>query len=519
MHMLLLVAPKYLEWPAKLGEVFMRTDPAFRITTVASNDYAAGYWRNCAAARGLNMTRTDNFADLERAWMRAPLDEDRLRFYQETLGTDVLRRILVSDRNLGSGYVTGAETFDNDLARYARDPDHVRNYIVRLLDYLFEIFEKDRPDFVHLYVVAGIQALAMAAVARHFGVPVYVLQYSRVQFRYFVDTSEYFMLREITGAYKGGAKNKDALAPWMDRARAYLDEFRASSDKIPDTEKTVRAWRRKKYHPVNVVRVVLQESVREILYPLRYGARPVRGERPVRRILSYIKTPWRAWRTMNRDDYVTERDLQGKKFIYFPLHVNPEASTMVTSPYHTNQFAVIEAISKQMPLDTDLVVKEHPSFVGSRPLDFYRQVAALPSVRLAHPMENSMALIKMSLLNITITGTVAWESLLLQRPAITIGPSPFTEVKGSILPCPDLTQIGGAIAAALKTSPASDDDLLRFLACIYARSFDFPTELFWGGVDAKLTDAHEEIAVHIFEQIMALMSRDNPAALAALKAA
>src|SRR5690606_19263261 len=116
--------------------------------------------------------------------------------------------------------------------------------------------------------------------------------------------------------------------------------------------------------------------------------------------------------------------LENRDFIYYPLHVDPEASTMHLAPDFTNQLAVIESLAKRKKLSMDLVVKEHPNMIGRRPKGFYEAITALPGVYLAHPDIPSLRLIKCARLVVTITGTVAWEAMVLKKPAMAFGNFP-----------------------------------------------------------------------------------------------
>ena len=49
-----------------------------------------------------------------------------------------------------------------------------------------------------------------------------------------------------------------------------------------------------------------------------------------------------------------------KPFIYFPLHVEPERELLMQSPFLSNQSTVIANISKVLPVNYELYVKEHP---------------------------------------------------------------------------------------------------------------------------------------------------------------
>ena len=47
---------------------------------------------------------------------------------------------------------------------------------------------------------------------------------------------------------------------------------------------------------------------------------------------------------------------------------------MAKSPYYLNQIALIENISKSIPINTTLLVKEHKGMLGHRDLGYYKEL-------------------------------------------------------------------------------------------------------------------------------------------------
>jgi hypothetical protein len=116
-----------------------------------------------------------------------------------------------------------------------------------------------------------------------------------------------------------------------------------------------------------------------------------------------------------------------EKYVYYPLHTSPEASTSIYGKWFVNQTDLIEAISKSLPCDYKLYVKEHPLNYSKRKRSFYHKIKVLPNVRLITPHANSNDVLKNSSLVLTITGTVGWESILLQKPVIVFGDVYYSE--------------------------------------------------------------------------------------------
>ena len=108
-------------------------------------------------------------------------------------------------------------------------------------------------------------------------------------------------------------------------------------------------------------------------------------------------------------------------FFLYPLHYHPEASTSVGAKYTDNEFNTIKNIAISLPWGRKLYVKEHISAEGIRPPRFYRDLKRFTNIRLLAPTENTKKLIRDSLGIITLTSTVGYEALILNRPVIVLG--------------------------------------------------------------------------------------------------
>lgn len=124
-----------------------------------------------------------------------------------------------------------------------------------------------------------------------------------------------------------------------------------------------------------------------------------------------------------------------KKYVYFPLHFEPERTTNPDGGDFHDQFVVLTELRKLIPDDINIIVKEHPSQiifansetlpgeVGSRgrsPL-FYDLIKNISGIKLIDMNFNSIELILKSQFVATITGSVALESSILGKPSLTFG--------------------------------------------------------------------------------------------------
>ncbi len=116
-----------------------------------------------------------------------------------------------------------------------------------------------------------------------------------------------------------------------------------------------------------------------------------------------------------------EANISQDVYFLYPIHMQPEASTLVLAKYYVDQLATIVNISKTLPLGVYLYVKEHKSALGERFLSFYNQLKKYPNIKLIPHDENTFNLIKHSKGVITLSSTVGWEALFYKKPVLVLG--------------------------------------------------------------------------------------------------
>ncbi|WP_139092911.1 MULTISPECIES: hypothetical protein [unclassified Pseudomonas] len=136
-------------------------------------------------------------------------------------------------------------------------------------------------------------------------------------------------------------------------------------------------------------------------------------------------TPFRA----KRKSYLRlfSHPKSNEKHILFTLHKQPEASIDVLCTEHSNQIELIRRISLNTPRDYKIYVKEHSNAIGERPNNFLNKINKIPNVRLISPHADSHELIRNANLTITISGTVAYEAAIFEKPSATLSPLFFNK--------------------------------------------------------------------------------------------
>lgn len=127
-------------------------------------------------------------------------------------------------------------------------------------------------------------------------------------------------------------------------------------------------------------------------------------------------------------DIVSATDFEGidKPFVYLALHMEPEATILMYSPWIRDQAELTRWVSQSLPADCILLVKENPKMKGARTRSFYEKLKSYPNVFLVAPTFSSDFLLENCEAVVSLGGTVTVEAALKGRPAFTVGKPPFS---------------------------------------------------------------------------------------------
>ncbi|MFH1662260.1 MAG: hypothetical protein ABIA02_04140 [Candidatus Falkowbacteria bacterium] len=118
-----------------------------------------------------------------------------------------------------------------------------------------------------------------------------------------------------------------------------------------------------------------------------------------------------------------------KKYIYFPLHYQPECNTSPMADHFADQILMIKILSSAIPSDWKIYVKENilqwndynPQPHLYRYNGYYKEIASLKNVSLISPLIQSKNLIDSSMAVSTATGTAGLEAVARGKPALIFG--------------------------------------------------------------------------------------------------
>ena len=173
-----------------------------------------------------------------------------------------------------------------------------------------------------------------------------------------------------------------------------------------------------------------------------------------------------------------------ESFVYFPLHMEMERTTLIGAPYFINQIDIIRSVAKSLPINFKLYVKEHPIQIlrGWRSKEEYQEIMDIPNVRLLHPDFSNDILYNNCSLVFTIAGTAGFEAACYGKPSIIM-------VKLNYLDLPSVTllnnfnELHDLIKNKLKEK-VSANDVSEFLNLFKTNASNFD----WGGFTQKLSE-------------------------------
>ncbi len=335
--------------------------------------------------------------------------EDYLEKYWNSLDRDCLfdYQKLYDEYNLWEIYYT------DRYMRYKYDYNEASKIIVGLIDFWEEIFSSEHVLCLVNDVIIGAYNFIGMIVGKKYNVEYISLPTAR-QGR----NMTFFSICE-------GWRNEVF-------ERLMRNGYRASQDEYFAAEKYIKDYIEKKREPLymekarisdklssQLVRVIKKVRKIHFLWDGHYN-RPY--DTMTYKSQKNVIKPFMVWyRRKEMFKFFSSPDFELDKFILFPLHYQPEASTCVYARKYENQLFFIEQLSKSIPAGLKIYVKEHSTLPGSRALAFYREVQKYPNIKLISPMENIHELIRNATYLVVLTSTAGFEALMYGKPVFVCG--------------------------------------------------------------------------------------------------
>lgn len=413
------------------------------------------------------------------------VNRDKIKTLEQNFGNPFLQKYVLGDRNC-------IEFSHKNQIRYLQ----------RLFTFYEEFFDRFKPDIVLADGIASAPNWIPFRIVRDYGGHGLWWHSTRVNNRYaFNIDSVYEDFQEIYNLYdqiRTGEIDPYYFSEARRDAKEYIQKFRDKdlTKSTPHNKNNIKQKIRK--FALAAPRYLRYSYLYNISSHSNIQKNDLTRPSTLKRVSNDMKQIYRNYRIKYTD--VFDRFSNENKFVYFPLHLQPEYSTMLLAPMHLNQIEVIRKISRSIPINYKLYVKEHPHMIkyrGWRNLDYYKEIRNIPNVELLDPYMSSQRLIKQSEMVATITGTAGLEALFHEKPVIVFGDPHYKKVP-LIYKSTSSKEIANQIQNGLTEYKHEDKPLIEYLTSVFEKSFQIDADK---GDRNQASQAADEVFPHLVERI------------------
>ncbi|MHB1218306.1 MAG: capsular polysaccharide export protein, LipB/KpsS family [Alphaproteobacteria bacterium] len=373
----------------------------------------------------------------------------KARLLEDTLGLSI-NSLTLSNRHFGRGFALGG--FRHPRSRYSENTSYPQ--VIDAYARVIEFWQRELRDKRITLIING--SVELLRLARTLDIPARTIIHARHRNYHYWSHTEFFEHPTLEFVYENTIC--DTSAELSSPYKSHLD---------------LRIKYLKGMGVVPLVRLIAWHVARYVYWRL-HGYRKACGYYLSENIMMLV----RQWRS---DQFLTGRkmaqlsDLEGQKFVFFPLHTEPEAALQRASPEYFFQLAAIASLARDLPADHLLVVKETYENRGRRPDNFYDQIREFKNVVLLDMLELGLDVVKKARAVATISGTAGMEAAILGIPVVTFGRHNIYNFLPHVHPVQRDEDLRPAVLAALDDRQDRDRiarDGARFLAALKAASFD-----------------------------------------------
>lgn len=402
---------------------------------------------------------------------RSKPDLQKLARWEEELGgAPGLFGAIVADRRLFMGPDC---SYSQDYRRRFTD-DELLCILQAGVEAVERLFDEVKPNLVVGFTCVTMLEYLVYLVAKAGGVRVFNIRPTRVGDRVTLSSILNDPDPDFAVAYE---RALETPSPHLDKARAYICRVREKHGRyegvVRPSDKPALKVNREGGNPLQVAGRVWRNW-------RAYRGGPARDDNhvpdPLRALFfAAVVNPLRARLAGRRlaTVYATPKTLAGRRYLFYPLHTEPEVSLLVYGRPYVNQIEIIRALAMSLPADMFVVVKEHPWMVGKRTLGAYAKMLEIPKVRLAPPGLDARDLIRGADMIAVVTGSVSLEAAMLGKPVITFGDCPYNLLPDTLVQrCVDprcLTEQLRHLLAARDRDPG-DRALEAYISAVYQTS-------------------------------------------------
>lgn len=409
--------------------------------------------------------------ELHAGYAKETTNLDYIKHFEKTYSPPHLWHYFYSDRKLMMSIGPKEETTT------VIDPLYPHEDLLKIFQIRAQAIEKmlreAQPDFILFFAIGTLAHLILFHVAKKLGLRTYNLDFPRIG--NLISLSENYNTLSGVETVFTELQKTNQIIPEHQQADDFMARFAKTGSldlEYLEVDVAVNPANSDSLKPKSLTQtlrylITLTKNYRKNHGLFLYG---MTDQNPLRFIGHKTKQRYRKLRGI--DDLYTEPG--NEDFAFYPLHYEPELSTLLLSHFYFDQVALIRHIARSLPLHFKLYVKEHPAMVYKRSRSYYKELLTVPNVRLVSHKSPSAELIKRARLVTVITGTVGWEACLLRKPVISFG-EVFYNALSFVKRVRNLETLPSVIQEQLEHFAYNQNEMRNFVAAAFkdAVAFNF----------------------------------------------
>ncbi|MCR4334874.1 MAG: hypothetical protein NUV47_04090 [Patescibacteria group bacterium] len=416
------------------------------------------------------------------------LDEDiHNRYKNEILDLDFLTRLekdygipnfwpyLAVDRIIMSDQIV--REYPHNTSRYSHE-DMLKILQVNAKA-IIEFLDKEKPDYLFTTQPGGVGSYLLYHIAKKRGIKTLVMILPSIENKITV-SEDYDFITGVDEIYKKNLEQGVTKNKYYSVAKKYVGSFRNK----PRTYSQMHTGIEKKLSLGHQFKFLMPWNYFNSLSWLfklfmRHWFSNDRNDytsiNPWNYIKDHIK---RKMRNLFNARGIYDYPIVNEPYAFFGLHLEPEVSLLLLAPFVADQVWLIKQIARSLPVGYKLYVKDHPHMAIYRPSSYYKDIKKIPNVRLINPSVTGFELIKNAKLVTSITGSIGFEGVLLNKPVITFGHA-FYNRMSLITHCKTIEELPHIIKSKLAKFKPDDNELLAYVSAIFEDSADVDILYVW----------------------------------------
>ncbi len=399
--------------------------------------------------------------DIHKKLFTEKIDLDYLKWLEKEYGIPNLWPYLYIDRVLMNGQLVREYPYNKAMLSHE---DMMRRVQVTAKE-IIAFLDREKPEAVVFSVIGALGSRLLYEIAQRRGIKTINLEVSRIKNGMsFTDNYKTFTwVKKLFEEIQAGRKSER-----REEAINFLREFRDKPE--PFYAPAAPSYNNQAYRRSHLRFL----APKHLLFSIPWYTNTFLNDlkRVKNNDYSDIFIWWTMWDKFKRKvrGLIGYTDLyspvvEGEDFAFYPLHFDPEMTTMLYAPYYTDQIQVIKAAARSLPLRMKLYVKDHPAMTSYRTRSYYKELVKIPNVKLINSAVNGHDLARTAKLTITITGTAGWESILFKKPVIVFGDIYFMNIPG-VKRCHGWEELPYLVKEQLEEWKHDEETLVNYLSAL-----------------------------------------------------